>query len=159
PYAAVTEGELTDAGVIAAELSPEAIGWPERQGVVGAGRAASEAEDVPIVDAAVALRVAIAELAEPDVLLAEEEGVAQPIRDVAETSHRTLGTEDRGRSPGTWGPDVVPRDERHAEGAIAPLASDAAGLGAGVVPNAGGIITHGAGIVGRRDAGTCEGGI
>src|SRR5262249_28224483 len=126
PHAAVAEGELTDAGVIAAELGPEALGRPESQGVAGAGRAAAELEDVPVVDAAVALGVAVAELAEPDVLVAEEEGVAQPVRDVAEPGHRTLGAQDRGRSPGHRAPDIGPRDERHAESAIAALAGDPA---------------------------------
>src|SRR5262249_17266633 len=157
PHAAVAEGELTDAGVIATELGPEALGRPERQGVAGTGRAASEADDVPIVDAPVALRVAIAELAEPDVLLPEEEGVAQPVRDVAETGHRTLGAQDRGRSPFHRAPDIVPRYERHTEGAVAALAGDTAGLGVEVVPNAGGIIAHGAGIVCRRGSAAREG--
>src|SRR5262245_22436540 len=126
PHAAVAEGELTDAGVIAAELGSEALGRPESQGVAGAGRAAPEGEDVPVVDAAVALRVAVAELAQPDVLVAEKEGVAQPVRDVAETGHRTLWAQDRGRPSGPGGPDVDPGDQRHAEGAIAALAVEAA---------------------------------
>src|SRR5262245_2436617 len=150
PHAAVAEGELTDAGVIAAELGSEALGRPESQGVAGAGRAATEGEDVPVVDAAVPLRVAVAELAEPDVLVAEEEGIAQPVGDAAEPGHRTLGAQDRGRPSDPRGPDVDPRNQRHAEGTIAALAGDAAGLGVRVVPNAGGVIAHGAGVVGWR---------
>src|SRR5262245_11155489 len=159
PHAAVAEGELTDAGVIAAELGSEALGRPESQGVADAGRAAPEADDVPIVDASVALRVAVAELAEPDVLVAEEEGVAQPVRDVAEPGNRTLRAQDRGRPPGSWGPDVDPRDECHAEGTIASLAGDPAGLGIKVVPDAAGIIAHRPGVVLRRDSYAREEGI
>src|SRR5262249_33666407 len=156
-HAAVAEGELTDAGVIAAELGAEAVGRPESQGVEPAGRATAERKDIAVVNAPVALRVAVAELAEPDVLFAEEERVAQPVGDVAETGHRFLRAEDPGRSAGCWHPDVIPRDERHAEGSIATLAGDAAALRRGVVPNAGGVITHGTGVVVGRRPGAREG--
>src|SRR5262249_27010311 len=53
-----------------------------------------------------------------------------------------------GRSPGLWWPDIFPGYARHAEGAIAALAGDTAGLGVEVVADAGGIITHRAGIEG-----------
>src|SRR5262245_56076278 len=82
PHAAIAEGELTEAGVIAAELGAEAVGRAESQGVEPAGRAAGEGEDVAVIDAPVALRVAVAELSVPHVLLAEEKRVTQPVRDV-----------------------------------------------------------------------------
>src|SRR5262245_39852319 len=90
PHAAIAKGKLTDAGMITAKLRAETIGRPKSQRVESAGRAARECEDVPVVDAPVALRVAIAELVDSDVLLAEEERVTQPIRDVAEPGHRFL---------------------------------------------------------------------
>src|SRR5262245_22298313 len=142
--------------MIAAELGAEAVGRPESQGVEPAGWAAGEGEDVAVVDASVALRVAVAELAVPNVLLAEEERVAQPVGDVAETGHRFLGTEDPGRTTRHDGPDIDPRDERHAEGSVAALARNTTALRRGVVPNAGGIIAHGAGVVVGRRAGARE---
>src|SRR5262249_7880104 len=99
PDAAVAEGELTDAGVVAAHRGSEPLGRRQRYGAGRAGGAFRKAGDVPIVDATVTVGVAVAEPAEPDVLVAEEQRVAQPVGDVAEPGHRALRAQDRRRPP------------------------------------------------------------
>src|SRR5262249_45346087 len=123
PHAAVAQGELTEARVVAAEpfLGPEAVVRPGGQGPVNrpgellAGDPHHRADVVAVVDRIVARRL-LPELVCQDVLFPEQEGVAQSVGDVRKPAARPPAGD---RIAGTER-DVRVEEDARAEARVAP---------------------------------------